>query len=72
MTFTGRMFSSFFLRVREIWILKSPVHSIKKRANYLLNPLVNRSADSFVIICTSFYCRINYILSLFISNFPLI
>lgn len=45
MTFPGRMFSSFLFyaeRVRAIIrILKSPVHSIKKRANYLLNPLVS-------------------------------
>lgn len=44
MTFPGRMFSSFLFyaeRVRAIRILQSPVHSIKKRANYLLNPLVS-------------------------------
>lgn len=57
MTFPGRMFSSFLFyaeRVRAIRILKSPVHSIKKRANYLLNPLVKRSTFDQLIVLSPF------------------
>lgn len=56
MTFPGRIFSSFFYaeRVRAIRILKYPVHSIKKRANYLLNPLVKRSTFDQLIVLSPF------------------